>query len=235
MRLSGEALVLMSRMLLFRFMCCFAPSDSHGTASNYIFAAAICELMVFLIDLYEAYHSVVAALSRGDGGGGGKDVAVAHLIPLFYDLNVAVSALLPKVFPRVSQAGMHAWAARFKRELNVLKRFTLVLQWCAHENTKGQTHTHTPTQCVIVHLVKWLEGFSAAVGSELWSQRSNGFNLTQQKKLLRRAISFSAQLHFSGFTLKMHRLNNERKNKSFPPRFVNVTMHHSTAQKPCSE
>lgn len=44
----------------------------------------------------------------GMGVGGGKDVAVAHLIPLFYDLNVAVSALLPKVFPRVSQAGMHA-------------------------------------------------------------------------------------------------------------------------------
>lgn len=62
MRLSGEALVLMSRMLLFLFMCCFAPSDSHDTASNYIFAEAIYELMVFLIDLYEAYRSVVAAI-----------------------------------------------------------------------------------------------------------------------------------------------------------------------------
>lgn len=52
-------------MLLFLFMCCFAPSDSHDTASNYIFAAAICELMVFLIDLYEAYRSVVAAIILG--------------------------------------------------------------------------------------------------------------------------------------------------------------------------
>lgn len=56
-----EALVLMSRLLLFLFMRWFALSDSHGTASNYIFAVAICGLMVFLIDLSQAYHSVVAA------------------------------------------------------------------------------------------------------------------------------------------------------------------------------
>lgn len=60
-----EALVLMSRLLLFLFMCWFAPSDSHGTASNYIFAVAICGLMVFLIDLSQAYHSVVAAIILG--------------------------------------------------------------------------------------------------------------------------------------------------------------------------
>lgn len=72
-----EALVLMSRLLLFLFMCCFVPSDSHDTASNYILAVAICELMVFLIDLYEAYHSVAAAIIPGC-----KNVAVPHLIPL---------------------------------------------------------------------------------------------------------------------------------------------------------
>lgn len=70
-----EALVLMSKLLLFLFMCWFASSDSQGTASNYIFVVAICGLMVFLIDLSQAYHSVVAAIILGR-----QNMADPHLI-----------------------------------------------------------------------------------------------------------------------------------------------------------
>lgn len=138
----------MSRLLLFLFMCCFAASDSHDTASNYIFAVAICELMVFLIDLYEAYHSVAAAIIPGC-----KNVAGPYLILLL--IQVLPFPLFPPEWP------LQSCMRRCTFELHILKG-----NW-KHEGHDDSIHApccgavfttarkgRTRTRCVIVRLVK---------------------------------------------------------------------------------
>lgn len=142
-----EALVLMSKLLLFLFMCWFASSDSQGTASNYIFVVAICGLMVFLIDLSQAYHSVVAAIILER-----QNMADPHLIfhfswskYLFYTLSKMV--LMVHIF----HAGLHVWTVHLEREANVWKRWRRRSRSCCSDvftNTKGHA------QCVIVHCIK---------------------------------------------------------------------------------
>lgn len=103
-----EALVLMSRLLLFPFLCWFAPSDSHDTASNYIFAVSVCELMVFLIDLSEAYRSVVAVIIPRR-----KNVAVTHNISLFSWPKC--HRFYSSFSVRVTHEDAHFWIAHFKK------------------------------------------------------------------------------------------------------------------------